>query len=194
MNLLREGLFQRLPTIDTERLTLRRMTMADADDVFAYSSDPEVSRHVLWDAHRSIQDSRAYLRYILRQYRVNGPSSWGIEHSGAGRMIGTIGFMWWNREYRSAEVGYSLAREYWNQGLMTEALRAVIRFGFDEMQLYRIEAQHETLNPASGRVMEKAGMRKEGVLRGRLCNKGRHVDVALYAILRGDPRVEWAGS
>jgi len=188
LNLLREGLFQRLPTIDTKRLTLRRMTMADADDVFAYSSDPEVSRHVLWDAHRSVHDSRAYLRYILRQYRANEPSSWGIELHSTGRMIGTIGFMWWNREYRSAEVGYSLSRDYWNHGLMTEALRAAIRFGFDEMQLHRIEAQHETANPASGRVMEKVGMRKEGVLRGRLYNKGRYVDVALYAILRGDPR------
>jgi len=188
LNLLREGLFQRLPVIDTQRLTLRRMTMADAEDVFAYSSDPEVSRHVLWDAHRSVHESRAYLRYILKQYRANEPSSWGIELLGTGRMIGTIGFMWWNREYRSAEVGYSLAREYWNHGLMTEALRAAIRFGFDEMQLHRIEAQHETSNPASGRVMEKVGMRKEGVLRGRLYNKGRFVDVALYAILRGDPR------
>lgn len=164
------------------------MTMADATDIFAYSRDPEVSRHVLWDAHRSIHDSRAYLRYILRQYRQNDPSSWGMELKETGRLIGTIGYMWWNHENRSAEVGYSLSRVYWNQGLMTEALAEVIAFGFDDMQLHRIEAQHETVNPASGRVMEKVGMRKEGVLRGRLYNKGRFVDVALYAILRTDPR------
>ena len=71
---------------------------------------------------------------------------------------------------------------------MTEALRAVVRFGFEEMNLNRIEAQHETANPASGRVMEKVGMRKEGVLRQRLRNKGKFVDVALYAVLRGDWR------
>jgi len=163
------------------------MTMADAQDIFAYSRDPEVSLHVLWDAHRTIHDSKAYLRYILRQYRQNEPSSWGIELVETGRLIGTIGFMWWNRENRSAEAGYSLSRVYWNQGLMTEALAEVIRFGFEEMHLNRVEAQHETANPASGRVMEKVGMRKEGVLRGRLYNKGRFVDVALYAILRGDP-------
>lgn len=188
MNLFGEGLFQRLPTVRTERLILRRMNMGDAADVFAYSSDPEVSRHVLWDAHRSIYESRAYLRYILRQYKANDPSSWGIEHMESGRLIGTIGFMWWNHENRSAEVGYSLSRDYWNKGIMTEALKAAIRFGFDEMQLHRIEAQHETSNPASGRVMEKAGMRHEGVLRGRLYNKGKYVDVALYAVLRGDVR------
>lgn len=189
MNLfLSEGIFARLPEVETPRLILRKMTMADAQDMYDYSRDPRVSEHVLWDAHRSIQDSRAYLRYIQRQYRNNEPSSWGIELKETGHLVGTIGYMWWNRENRSAEVGYSLARAQWNKGLMTEALRAVIRFGFEEMNLHRIEAQHETSNPASGRVMEKVGMRQEGVLRGRLYNKGKFVDVALYAILRGDPR------
>ncbi len=188
MNLFADAPFAKLPTLETPRLWLRRMTLADADDIFAYSRDPEVSRHVLWDAHRSIHDSRAYLRYIQRQYRAGEPSSWGIESKETGHLIGTIGFMWWNREYHSAEVGYSLSRAQWNKGLMTEALREVIRFGFDEMALHRIEAQHETDNPSSGRVMEKAGMRKEGVLRGRLFNKGRYVDVALYAILRDETR------
>lgn len=189
MNLfLPDGIFARLPTLQTPRLILRKMTMADAQDMYDYSRDPEVSRHVLWDAHRSVGESRAYLRYILRQYRNNEPSSWGMELRETGMLVGTIGFMWWNRDNRSAEVGYSLARSQWNKGLMTEALREVIRFGFEEMSLHRVEAQHETTNPASGRVMQKVGMRKEGDLRGRLYNKGRYVDVSLYAILREDPR------
>ena len=96
--------------------------------------------------------------------------------------------MWVSHEYSSAEVGYSLSREYWNQGIMTEALRRVISFGFQELRLNRIEAQHEVDNPASGRVMVHAGMQYEGTLRQRVKNKGRFVDVALYAILRGDPR------
>ncbi|HML47111.1 MAG TPA: GNAT family protein [Clostridia bacterium] len=181
--LLRDSVFARLPELSTQRLLLRKMTMADAQDIYDYSSDPEVSRHVLWEAHRTIHDSRAYLRYILRQYRNGEPSSWGIVLSQTNRLIGTIGYMWWNQENHSAEVGYSLARSQWNHGIMTEALWAVLRFGFEEMRLHRIEAQHEVDNPASGRVMEKCGMRREGVLRGRLYNKGRYVDVALYAIL-----------
>ena len=84
-------------------------------------------------------------------------------------MIGTVGFMWINLDYRSAEVGYSLSRAYWNQGIMTEALRAVVAFGFDTLRL--------------------VGMQYEGILRQRLKNKGRFVDVALYAILRSDPRL-----
>ena len=80
----------------------------------------------------------------------------------------------------------SLARWLWNGGYMTEALQRVIAYTFDAMDINRIEAQHELTNPSSGRVMEKCGMQKEGVLRQRLYNKGRYVDVALYAIIKED--------
>lgn len=180
--------FEDLPELRTERLILRKLNMRDAQDMFEYSRDAEVARHVLWDAHKSISETRSYIRFMQRKYRLSEPSSWGIEHIATGKLIGTIGYMWWNRENSSAEVGYSLARDFWNQGLMTEALAAAIDFSFDEWHLHRIEAQHETDNPASGAVMRKVGMRMEGTLRGRLYNKGRYVDVALYAILREDRR------
>ena len=96
----------------------------------------------------------------------------------------TIGFMWIQTDNSAAEVGYSLSRDYWDRGIMTEALKAVIGHGFGSMNLNRIEAQHETTNPASGAVMRKCGMQREGTLRQRLYNKGRYVDVELYAILR----------
>lgn len=175
-----------MPDLSTPRLRLRKLTMRDAQDIYRYSRDPEVARHVLWEAHRSIGDSRAYLRYMLRRYRGHEPASWGIEHLETGRIIGTIGFMWIQDDNAAAEVGYSLAREYWGRGLMTEALRAVLQYGFDGLSLNRIEAQHETDNPASGAVMRKCHMRHEGTLRSRLYNKGRYVDVELYAILRQD--------
>ncbi len=183
-----QGIFTQLPTLETERLILRPLRMSDARDLFAYASDPQVSRHVLWETHESLSHSRQFLRAAIRQYRRGQPSSFAIALKDSGRMIGTIGFMWINVEYKSAEVGYSLSREYWNRGIMTEALRRVVAFGFEELRLNRIEAQHETDNPASGRVMAHAGMQYEGTLRQRLKNKGRFVDVALYAILRGDPR------
>lgn len=179
-------LFSRLPVLDTPRLTLRPLTMRDAQDIYDYSRDPEVARHVLWDAHRSLADSRAYLRFILRQYRDGMPSSYGIVLKATGRVVGTIGFMWYSQENSTAEVGYSLARWLWGKGLMTEALAAVLDMAFRELGLHRVEAQHETDNPASGRVMQKCGMRREGTLRGRILNKGRYVDVDLYAILRED--------
>lgn len=175
-----------MPDLDTPRLRLRKLTMQDAHDIYHYSKDFEVARHVLWDAHRSIGESRAYLRFMLRKYRLHEPASWGIEYLATGEIIGTIGFMWIQSDNASAEIGYSLSRDYWNRGIMTEALKAVIEYGFSALNLNRIEAQHETTNPASGAVMRKCRMQKEGTLRSRLMNKGRFVDVDLYAILRKD--------
>ena len=175
-----------MPDLYTQRLCLRKLTMRDANDIYRYSCDVEVARHVLWEAHRSIGDSRAYLRYMLRRYRLREPASWGIEYRPTGAIIGTIGFMWIQADNASAEVGYSLSRQFWNQGIMTEALKAVITYGFSALKLNRIEAQHETTNPASGAVMRKCHMLHEGTLRSRLFNKGKYVDVELYAILKRD--------
>lgn len=186
MYLGQETIFDRMTGLRTPRLYIRKLTLHDAADLYEYSRDPQVARHVLWDAHRSESESRAYIRYMLRRYRAGEPCSWAIEHVESGKVIGTIGFMWYQSDNNSAEVGYSLSRAYWNLGIMTEALTALLDFAFDTLHLHRVEAQHEVDNPASGAVMRKAGMRLEGTLRGRLFNKGRYVDVNLYAILRED--------
>ena len=175
-----------MPDLETERLRLRKLTMRDAQDIYTYSQDPQVARYVLWDTMRSLAEAKNYIRYMLRKYRLGEPASWGIEWKATGQVIGTIGWMWIQRDNASAEAGYSLNRHFWNQGIMTEALGALIDYGFRGMNLNRIEAQHETLNPASGAVMRKCGMVKEGTLRQRMLNKGRFVDVDLYAILRRD--------
>ena len=181
------GLFS-MPTLETPRLILRRIAMSDAKDIFAYSCDEEVARHVLWSAQKSIGEAKEYCRFMMRKYRNDEPSSWGIIEKKTGKLVGTIGFMDYSEDNASVEVGYSLAHWLWNSGYMTEALSCVIDYTFESMDVNRIEAQHELTNPSSGRVMEKCGMRKEGVLRQRLYNKGRFVDVALYAILKSDPR------
>ena len=179
-------MFFTMPPIETDRLLLRRLEMGAAQVIFDYGRDPEVARHVLWDAYESVSECRSYIRSMQRRYRMGDPASWGIVLKATGRVVGTIGYMWHQEDHSSVEVGYSLARTLWNRGLMTEALRAVIAYSFDELHLNRVEAQHELTNPASGEVMKKCGMLREGTLRQRLRNKGRYVDVALYAILRDD--------
>ena len=104
----------------------------------------------------------------------------------SGRVIGTIGIIWYSEENRSAELGYSFARDCWNHGFATQALNALIDLLFRSLPLNRIEAQHDVRNPASGRVMQKCGLRQEGILRDRILNKGEYVSVALYAMLRSD--------
>ena len=178
--------FLHTPVIRAPRLHLRKLTMKDAPDIYEYSRDPLVAEHVLWEAHRSVSESKAYIRYMIRKYRYGEPASWGIALNSDDKIIGTIGFMWIQNENACAEVGYSLARKEWNKGYMTEALRALLEYGFKRMNLNRIEAIHETANPASGAVMRKCGMKHEGTLRSKLLNKGKYVDVELYAILRQD--------
>ena len=114
------------------------------------------------------------------------PSSWAVTLRDSGKVIGTIGFMWYSEANSAADLGYSLSKSFWNLGYATEALRAVIRSVFAVLHVNRLEAQHDLRNPASGRVMEKSGMRKEGILRQRIRNKGEYVDLALFAILRSD--------
>ena len=179
------GMFS-MPRLETKRLILRRIAMRDAEDIFAYSRDEEVARHVLWSAQKDVGEAKDYCRFMMKRYRCDQPSSWGIIEKATGRLVGTIGYMDYNEDNATVEVGYSLARWLWNGGYMTEALSRVIGYTFENMDINRIEAQHELTNPSSGRVMEKCGMKKEGVLRQRLYNKGRYVDVALYAVIRED--------
>ena len=178
--------FSALPVLETRRLLLRPLLRKDASDIFSFASDPEVSRFVLWETHRSIADSRFYIQYMRNLYRRGLPSSWGVMLKDSGRIIGTIGFMWFSESNSSAEIGYSFARPEWNRGYATEALHAVMRSAFSSLPLNRLEAQHDLRNPASGRVMEKCGMKKEGILRQRVLNKGEFIDVAIYSILRSD--------
>lgn len=180
--------FAHLPTLETPRLVLRRVTMRDAGNLYRWMQDPEVAKNVLWHAHRSIWETRDYLRYMLYQYRQGDPGSWGIVDKATGRVIGTIGYMGYQADHGWAELGYSLSREYWGQGLMTEALQAVLDDAFTTLKLNRAEAMHFPDNPASGRVMEKCGMRHEGTLRGRILCRGELRDAELWAMTVDDYR------
>ena len=179
-------IFQDPPEMETPRLRLRKLRLRDAADLFSWSSDPEVAKYVLWSAHRSIRETREYIRYVRGLYRRGAPSSWGIVLRETDRVIGTIGIMAWFPEHRSAEVGYSLGRSWWGQGYATEALSCVLDLLFDRMKINRAEGQCDVRNPASARVMEKCGMRREGLLRQRVCNKGEMVDVLLFAAIAAD--------
>ena len=177
-----------LPTLETERLILRKMTPADAEAVFAYASDPEVTHYVIWDTHRTIEDSESFLRSTVERYENAEAADWGIVCKENGRFVGGCGIVEWDLDHARAEMGYVLSREYWGQGLMPEAVRAMISFGFERMGLNRIEARCMVENVASARVMEKAGMTYKGTLRQREFIKGAYRDIKLYAILRSEYR------
>ena len=176
------------PRLETERLVLRALTPDDAAAIFAYASDPEVARYVLWEAHRSVEDAKAFVDLTMSRYGSGDAPDWGIVYKGDGRLVGTSGFVAWEREHDRAEVGCVLHRGYWGMGLAAEALRAMISFGFARMGLNRIEARCIAENEASARIIEKAGMSYEGTLRQRELLKGEYRDTKLYAILKDEYR------
>lgn len=177
-------IYAKLPTLETERLRLRRVSMQDADQMFAYASDDEVARYVTWDTHSSIDDSKNFIQFILYQYAKDDIAPWAIELKENGRMVGTVDFVWWKPDQQIAEIGYVLARECWGQGIMTEAAAALLKLGFGGMELDRIQARCFSENIGSQRVMEKIGMSYEGTLRKGIKIKGRHWDIKMYSILK----------
>jgi len=181
-----EDLFKNLPILETERLKLKRLSMHDAGDVFEYASDPDVSKYVLWEHHRTIADSKSYLKHVLFLYEKGIPASWGIILKEENKLIGTGGFQWWSASNSKAEVGYVISKLYWNKGYMTEALEEILRFGFEQMELVRIEAKCFVQNTASERVMLKCGMKPEGILRSYKYVKGNFGDFKLYSILSSE--------
>ncbi len=174
------------PALETERLLLRRLSLEDAEAVYAYASDPEVTRFLLWPTHGSLDDSRAFLQATLDRYARDECGEWGIALKETGRLIGTIGIVQAHPARGWCEIGYVVGRPHWRLGYAPEAVRRVIRFAFEDMHLNRVEACHNVENGASGRVMEKAGMACEGLQRQKLFCKGAFWDIRLYAILRED--------
>ena len=177
-----------LPSLETERLILRKMTLGDAKAVFAYASDPEVTRYVIWERHRTLGDSVRFLNSLVEGYENTEEVSWGIVYKGDRRFVGGCSIVGWNPDHARAEIGYVLSKEYWGRGLMPEAVRAMIRFGFERMGLNRVEARCISDNAASARVMEKAGMTYEGTLREREFIKGIYRDIKVYSILKSEYR------
>ncbi len=126
------------------------------------------------------------MRFVAERYENAEAVDWGIVYKGNGRFIGGCGIVGWDLENARAEMGYVLSRQYWGQGLMPEAVRAMIAFGFEKMGLNRLEARCITENTASARVMEKAGMLYEGTLRQREFIKGAYRDTKIYSILKSE--------
>lgn len=173
-----------LPILETERLILRKVTEQDIQDIYAYSSIEEVARYVTWDRHQTIADTEAFVSFIHNRYENQEIAPWGMEYKDSGKLIGTIDFVSWSPEHHCAEIGYVLSPDHWGKGIMTEAAKAIIEFGFTKMDLVRIQAKCFAENVGSARVMEKAGMTFEGILRKRMFMKGKFWDLKMYSIIK----------
>ena len=178
-------LFTPFPVLESERLILRRLFDSDAEDIFEYASDPEITKYVTWEYHKSIDDTHTWLKTSLAQYEnIEHSFNWGIILKQTNKLLGTIGLYNLNETHSKVEMGYVMSKLSWNKGYTTEAVCAVLKFAFENMNLNRIFAQCEPANTGSARVLEKAGMTFEGILRNNMFLKGSYRDHKVYSILR----------
>lgn len=176
--------FREPPQILTNRLVLRKMLKTDYKDMYEYACREDVTQYLLWDPHESEAYTYKYLQYIQTRYRTGEFYDWAVVLKGTNKMIGTCGFTRFTLESNSAEIGYVLNPYYWGNGLAPEAVRAVLRFGFMQLRMNRIEAKYMEGNRQSRRVMEKVGMQYEGTQREAMHVKGQYVSVGICSILR----------
>jgi ribosomal-protein-alanine N-acetyltransferase len=147
----------------TARLRLRAPVLDDAAAIFAeYAQDPEVTRYLTWQPHASVEVTREFLRRCAEAWRGDREFPWALTLRERDRAIGMLTL---RAEGHRVNLGYALARPYWGRGLMTEAAAAVVQWALAQPDVYRVWAVCDVENAASARVLEKAGLEREGVLR-----------------------------
>lgn len=174
------------PSLTTERLTLCRITEEFAADMYEYSGDPDVTKYLTWSPHSGQKETERYIRILQKKYADGSFNDWGLVLKDSGKFIGTCGYTSFNYEENTAEVGYVLAKPYWGQALAPEAVKAVMRFGFEQFGLDGYTAKYMEGNDASGRVMQKCGMSLEGVYRHSMYIKGEFKNIVVYRVTRED--------
>ena len=180
------SIFSNIPTLVTERFILRKISVDDTDDMYEYAKDYSVTKYLTWSPHRDKGCTLDYLIYLQNRYKTGDFFDWAIVCKDTGKMIGTCGFtrvFFW---HEGAEIGYVLNPAYHGKGIATEVVGRVIRYGFENLALERIEGKYMIGNEASRRVMEKNGMIFEGVRRKGMLIKGEYRDVGVCAIIRED--------
>lgn len=178
--------FARFPRITTERLVLRQIIPDDANELFATFSDEAVMEYYGDESHRSLEDSHDLIRRQQGWYTRREGIRWGITQRGEDAVIGSCGFVNFDEERRRAEVGYELRQAYWRQGIMREALTAILSLAFELMELHRIEALTDGRNSASQGLLTSLGFSHEGTLRARFYFHGGYHDDWYFGLLSGD--------
>ena len=178
------SIFSNIPTLKTERFSLRKMCMDDTDDMYEYSRDPNVTKYLVWSPHPDKGYTFDYLSYLQNRYKTGDFFDWAIVCNDTGKMIGTCGFTRFDFANDCGEIGYVINPKFSGQGIATEVVARVIKFGFENLALERIECKFIVGNEASRRVMEKNGMTFEGVRRNGMLIKGIYRNIGVCSIIR----------
>jgi ribosomal-protein-alanine N-acetyltransferase len=178
--------FATFPVLETERLVLRAVTPADAEAMFRIMRDPRVTRYFGSPPMMSPDEAVQRVDHIVQAFREQTGVRWAITQRGNSQLLGTCGYWRLVKPHFWAEIGYELAPEYWGRGIMTEAIGAVLQFGFTTMALHRVEAQIHPANIGSRRVLEKLGFVQEGYFRENYYEAAEEqfTDTAVFSLLQ----------
>ena len=149
---------------ETKRLYLRKPLLSDAVPIFEqYAQDEEVTKHLIFQPHKNIKETKEFLRRCVTVWKEGTAFPWAIIRKSDQQFLGMIEIV--GIDHSGVNVGYVLAKRYWGKGYMPEALKAIINWGFKQEEIFRVWAYCDEENIASAKVMEKAGMQREGILR-----------------------------
>ena len=179
-----DALFTHFPVLNTHRLCLRQLLPADAAALFVIKSDLEVTKHYGQEPHQSIRDTLGWIERLQASYKKREDFAWCVAFKDKDTLIGACTL--WNLDpsYHHGEIGYELHPAYHKQGLMTEAVSAILTFAFTQLGLHRVEATPFADNPSSNRLLLRLGFTYEGSLRERHYFRGRFLDQLCFGLLR----------
>ena len=178
--------FSQFPELHASRLHLRQIGPADADAIFDLYRQEAVTQYLDIDALVEPSEAQELAEFFVRSYREQFAIRWAITLAGERRLIGTCGYNGLDAGNRRAEIGYDLAPAFWRQGIMAEALRAILDYAFTVMDLHRVEAVTSPANTASQVLLARLGFQQEGCLRARSFYHGAFRDDVFYGLLRSE--------
>jgi len=178
--------FAAFPVLETQRFLLRAITLDDAADILRIMSDLRVTRYFGALPMTTLDQAQQRVQAIQTAFQEQSGVRWAISNRANGRLIGTGGFWRLLKPHFRAEIGYELAPEWWGQGVMTEAVGAMLEFGFSRMGLHSVEAQIHPANSGSRRVLEKLGFVQEGYMRENFYDpvEAQFTDTAVFSLLK----------
>lgn len=172
-------------TFVTNRLRLRPPAFSDAETIFnTYATDIEVTRYLIWQPHKDIEETKAFLERAIEGWSTENEFSWVITSKESGELIGMAGLR--VRDFK-ADLGYVLGRHFWGNGFATEAVTPIASWALAQPRIYRVWAMCDVENAASARVLEKVGMKREGIMRRSQMHRGVSTeprDSYCYAIVK----------
>jgi [ribosomal protein S5]-alanine N-acetyltransferase len=182
-----ENNYSHLPVLETERLILRPLQEKDIQEVYDnWASDPKVAKYTSWKAHQSINETAQFVNQVVSNYEDGLMDTWGIVSKSDSRLIGSGGYTPDSKKGGVCNIGYALSRPYWNQGLMTEAVKKMVEFGFSTLMPSRLQSYVYVEHEASQKVLKKVGFQFEGILRNYCLHHGKPTDVNMFSVQPSD--------